>query len=140
VPSRPSLVVAAALVDDLARPTVLLAARRTEPVALAGGWELPGGKVDPGEEPLEALHRELREELGIAVHVGPLLVGPLGDGTWPLGRRYRIHAWLCTVAEGEPSALEAHDELRWLTRAALYAVRWLPGDLPVVRAVEATMS
>ena len=43
------LVVGAAIVDDLARPARLLAARRTEPPALAGGWELPGGKVEPGE-------------------------------------------------------------------------------------------
>jgi 8-oxo-dGTP diphosphatase len=52
MPERPQdvlrEVVGAALVDDLTHPTVLLAARRTEPPALAGGWEIPGGKVDPG--------------------------------------------------------------------------------------------
>ena len=49
-PLAPRLVVGAAIVDDLDRPTRLLAARRTGPPALAGGWELPGGKVDPGED------------------------------------------------------------------------------------------
>ena len=58
---------APAIVDDLDHPTRLLAARRTEPPALAGGWEFPGGKVDPGESPLAALHREIREELGVPV-------------------------------------------------------------------------
>jgi len=46
-----ALVVGAAIVDDLLRPTILLSARRTEPPELAGGWELPGGKVEPGEHP-----------------------------------------------------------------------------------------
>ena len=71
------LVVGAAVVDDLVRPTRLLAARRTEPSSLAGGWELPGGKVDDGEMPLAALHRELLEELGVEVRVGPHVPGPL---------------------------------------------------------------
>jgi 8-oxo-dGTP diphosphatase len=77
VVSQPyALVVGAAVVDDLITPTVLLAGRRTEPPHLAGGWELPGGKVDPGETPLQALHREIAEELGVEVEVGRELPGP----------------------------------------------------------------
>ena len=131
-------VVGAAVVDDLGRPTVLLAARRTEPSALAGGWEFPGGKVDPGEEHTEALRRELREELGVEVALGELLEGPLRGG-WPLGVDFVIWVWWAVVVEGEPAPLEDHDQLRWLDRDSLYAVPWLPADLPIVRAAEARL-
>ena len=129
-------VVAAAIVDDLDRPTRLLAARRTEPPALAGGWEFPGGKVDPGELPLDALHRELREEIGVAVRVGERLPSPEIDGLWPLGERYRMHVWLAVIVAGDPQPIEDHDALRWLDSRDLYAVGWLPADLPIVRALE----
>ena len=138
-PTTVRMVVGAAIVDDLDRPTTLLSARRTEPPDLAGGWELPGGKVEPGEEPLDALHREIREELGVDIEVGALLEGPLSGG-WPLGDRYVIQVWLARVVAGEPRPLEDHDQLRVLSRAELYAVPWLPADLPIVRAAEAVMS
>jgi 8-oxo-dGTP diphosphatase len=128
-------VVGAAIVDDLAEPTRLLGARRTEPSALAGGWELPGGKVDPGESPQAALHRELREELGVSVLLGDQLTGPLGEGRWPLGDAYAMTVWWAVVVEGEPAPLEDHDVLRWLTADDLYAVPWLPADLPIVDVV-----
>jgi 8-oxo-dGTP diphosphatase len=138
-PARtPRLVVGAAIVDDLARPTTVLSARRTEPPELAGGWELPGGKVDPGEEPMDALHREIREELGVGIEVGALLKGPLADG-WPLGDGYVIQVWLVRVTVGEPRPLEDHDRLRVLTKAELYDVSWLPADLPIVDAVAELM-
>jgi 8-oxo-dGTP diphosphatase len=136
--TNPRLVVGAAIVDDLARPTTLLSARRTEPADLAGGWELPGGKVERGEEPQDALHREIREELGVDIEIGALLEGPLAGG-WPLGDRYVIQVWLARITAGEPRPLEDHDRLLVLTKAELYAVAWLPADLPIVRAAEALM-
>lgn len=133
-PAPRRLVVAAAIVDDLARPTRLLAARRSEPPELAGGWEFPGGKVEPGEQPLEALHRELREELGVAVAVGPELPGP-HDGRWALGPGLSMRLWLALVTAGVPAPLEDHDELRWLGPGEWATVAWLPADVEVVDAL-----
>jgi 8-oxo-dGTP diphosphatase len=133
------LVVGAAIVDDFDSPTRVLAARRTSPAALAGGWELPGGKVEPGESPLIALHREISEELGVRIRTGGHLAGPLPGGAWPLGDRFEMLVWLATVAEGRPEALEDHDQLRWLTRATVHDVAWLPADRPIAEAIAALL-
>ncbi len=133
------LVVGAAIVDDLAHPARLLAARRTGPPALAGGWELPGGKVEPGESPLSALHREVAEELGVSISVGSLLPGPLPGATWPLSERFEMIVWIAEVTAGVPAPIEDHDQLRWLPLDELESVGWLPADGPIVRALAARL-
>jgi 8-oxo-dGTP diphosphatase len=132
--AAPIDVVGAVLVDSLARPTQVLAAQRTEPPELAGGWELPGGKVDPGESLVAALHRELREEIGVEVRLGDLLAGP-SDGWWPLGPRYRMRVWLAEVARGIPAPIEEHAEVRWLTAEDVWSIPWLDADRPIIEAV-----
>jgi len=133
-PDGAVVVVAAALVDDLGAPSRLLAARRRVPHRLAGRWEFPGGKVDVGETPEDALHRELREELGVAATLGPEVVGP-DDGVWRLSPRHVMRLWLAVVAEGVPTPLVEHDELRWLRTGEWLSVPWLDADVRIVAAL-----
>lgn len=120
-------VVGAAIVRDGA----VLAARRKPPHRLAGGWEFPGGKVEPGEPDAAAVVRECREELGVDVAAGARLGAADGDGI-------SLVLYAATLVHGAPSPLVDHDELRWLTAAQLDDVPWLPIDqdlLPAVRAL-----
>jgi 8-oxo-dGTP diphosphatase len=134
--AQTNLVVGAAVVDDLERPSTLLAARRTGPPHLAGGWELPGGKVEEGENPVQALHRELAEEIGVQVELGVEIPGPRGPGVgWPLQPGHCMRVWLARVVTGEPAPIEDHDELRVLGPGEWLDVSWLPADVPIVRAL-----
>ncbi|WP_344431865.1 (deoxy)nucleoside triphosphate pyrophosphohydrolase [Streptomyces lavendulocolor] len=117
-------VVVAGAVLDKGR---LLAARRSAPPELAGRWELPGGKLEPGETPPQALVRELREELGVETEPGERI-----PGEWPLAPGYVLQVWTARLVSGEPRPLEDHDELRWLYRHELDTVDWLDQDRPAV--------
>ena len=120
----------------------LLSARRTEPAHLAGGWEFPGGKWDPGEDGLSALHRELFEELGVlGLNVLIQVKGPLPDGAWPMGEDYALHVYACTLPAGqEPYLREQHDALEWVPITDPLRVDWLAVDVPAVLAVAAWLS
>ena len=120
------VVVAGVVIDGSGR---LLAARRKSPPELAGGWELPGGKVEPGESEPEALRRELREELGIESAVGQRV-----EGEWPLSEGYVLRAYLVTVVSGDPQPLADHDALTWLDPGTWTDFDWLPADREPVRA------
>lgn len=137
VPVRAPLVVAAAVVDDLEHPTRLLAARRSAPKTLAGRWEFPGGKVEPGEADVDALHRELDEELGVAATLGERILAP-GGADWVVTKGYWMRLWFAVI-DRDPEPLLDHDELRWLSRAELYDVPWLDADLPIVDVVAARL-
>ncbi|MGW7385690.1 (deoxy)nucleoside triphosphate pyrophosphohydrolase [Streptomyces sp. NPDC054794] len=124
------VVVGAALLDD----GRLLTARRSAPPELAGRWELPGGKVEPGERPEHALERELREELGVETEAVERV-----PGEWPLKAPYVLQVWTARLLPGSarPKPLQDHDELRWLTPAEVWDVDWLDQDVAAVRQVEA---
>lgn len=121
------VVVGAAILDADLR---LLAARRSGPSALAGGWEFPGGKVEPGEGDQAALQREVREELGIGITLGERI-----GGDWPLADEWVLRLWTAAIADGVPEPLEDHDELRWLEPGTWDTVEWLPADWPIVTAL-----
>ena len=127
----------AAVVDSLENPRFLLVARRSAPPKFAGMWEFPGGKVEAGESFEDALHRELREELGVDVRLGREIPAP-GDAGWPLNERAVMRVWFAEVLDGEPRPLEDHDELRWVgleDRGEALELPWIPADLPIVRAL-----
>lgn len=112
----------------------LLAACRARPAQLAGRWELPGGKVEPGESDQAALVRECREELGVDVRLGARI-----GGDWPIADGWHMRVWLAEITAGEPRALE-HRELRWLRPDEADDVDWLPQDRPIVAAVFAHLA
>ncbi|MFR0358016.1 (deoxy)nucleoside triphosphate pyrophosphohydrolase [Streptomyces sediminimaris] len=122
------VVVGAALLDG----GRLLAARRSAPAELAGRWELPGGKVEPGETPEAALVRELREELGVDCETAERI-----PGEWPLGSPYVLQVWAARLHPGSagPQPLQDHDELRWLAPGEIWDVDWLDQDVAAVREV-----
>ncbi len=104
----------------------VLAARRIRPLDVAGGWELPGGKVDPGESVGDAVCREVREELGCDV----ALVSSLG-GRVPIKTGYELTVHRVRLVAGEPvPRAEEHDAVRWLGPEDLDEVAWLPADRP----------
>ena len=115
----------------LVRDGRVLASRRTEPPRLAGLWEFPGGKVEPGESDVQALERELREELQVEASVGARLGGDL-----LIGETAVLRVYLCTLVRGEP-ALVDHDAHRWLGADELLDVPWIPVDLPLVEQLRA---
>jgi 8-oxo-dGTP diphosphatase len=121
----------------LEHPARLLVARRTAPEQFAGLWEFPGGKVEAGEECVAALHRELKEELGVGVRLGAELPAGTPEG-WRLNERASMRVWQAEVTEGEPHPLEDHDELRWVALAdhqAVLELPWIPADFPIVQAL-----
>ena len=134
----PRPVVAAAIVDSLSDPTMLLACSRAYPQELRGQFELPGGKVEDNEDPVEALTREIAEELGARLTIGER-VCPEDGQWWPILGGRVMGVWLAEVAAGSPAprAGASHLEATWVPLADLAALPWIVADLPIVEAVVA---
>ncbi|MCX6471067.1 MAG: (deoxy)nucleoside triphosphate pyrophosphohydrolase [Corynebacteriales bacterium] len=131
-------VVAGAVIDG----PRLLVAQRSRPPELAGLWELPGGKVEPGESPQEALARELGEELGIEVTVHEAMGGRV-----EVAPGVDLIAMRCVLRDGTPTATE-HLAVRWVDADGLRALAdagavvpadtaWLPDLLALLDAPDA---
>jgi 8-oxo-dGTP diphosphatase len=128
------IVVAGALIASAA----LLVAQRERPPELAGLWELPGGKVAPGETDAAGLARELREELGVEVTVGERLGDDVELNETMTLRAYRV------TRKGGTLRPNDHRALRWVTADELQSLPWVPADrawlAELVRALSATDS
>ncbi|GAA0718581.1 NUDIX domain-containing protein [Dactylosporangium roseum] len=123
----PRIIVGAAIVSD----GRVLACERAQPPEMAGKWEFPGGKVDPGETEEQALVRECQEELGVEVKVGRRV----GADISMLNGGAILRVYLATLVNGaQPVPLE-HSDLRWLSHDELDSVPWLPADAPIVAAL-----
>ncbi len=127
-------VVAAALVDADGR---VLLQQRPAGKSLAGLWEFPGGKLEPGETPEDALIRELEEELGIAVPHACL--APAAFASAPLGERHLLLLlYIARKWVGVPRALEA-TALKWVRPADMHALPMPSADRPLIGLLDALL-
>lgn len=127
-------VVAAVICDSLKEKNRIFATARGYG-EFKGQWEFPGGKVEAGETPQQALVREIKEELETDIKVGDLIDTIEYD--YPTFHLSMDCFW-CEVIKGELKLLEA-ESARWLTKDMLYEVQWLPADLGLIEKINKKM-
>lgn len=115
---------------------LVMAARRKTGSHLAGLWEFPGGKIEPGESPEKCLARELNEEFGIAAEIGMYVGESVHDYS---NKVIRLLAYRVSTFEGTIVLID-HDEIKWLAPNELDSLEWAPADIPLVKQYKAIRS
>jgi 8-oxo-dGTP diphosphatase len=118
-------VVGAVIIND---NNEVLCALRSQKMSLPGYWEFPGGKLEPGEDPKDALTREINEELHCQISVGELIE--------VISHEYptiivRLMTYYAKIVDGTPMAHE-HERLIWLSFDKLHTLEWAPADIPTI--------
>ncbi len=127
-------VVAAVICDSPAEKRLVFATARGYG-EYKGQWEFPGGKVEPGETPQQALKREIMEELDTKITVGDLI--GIIEFDYP-DFHLSMDCFWCGVEEGKPKLIEA-DDGKWLSKEELYSVQWLPADRTLIEIIEKSL-
>ncbi|MGB3733277.1 (deoxy)nucleoside triphosphate pyrophosphohydrolase [Microbacterium sp.] len=120
-------VVGAAIVRD----GTILSAQRSPSMSLPGKWEFPGGKIETGETPEQALRRELEEELLCTIDVGEHVETTSYEYDFGI---VTLTTFYAKLVNGEPHLTE-HSEIRWIPTAELDSVEWAPADVPAVQQI-----